>query len=190
LTDQARGYFGYFGQRAGNPNQGWYSYDLAAWHVIVLNSECSHIRGCGPGSPQERWLAADLAAHPNGCTLAYWHEPRWSSGTHGSNPLYSAIWGDLAAAGVDVVLNGHDHDYERFAPLLADGQVDVKGVREFIVGTGGESHYKFHLPATGSQVRIANTFGVLRLALEPGAYEWRFVSVSGATIDAGKAACH
>jgi hypothetical protein len=190
LTDQARGYFGYFGQRAGNPNQGWYSYDLAAWHVIVLNSECSHIRGCGPGSPQERWLAADLAAHPNGCTLAYWHEPRWSSGTHGSNPLYSAIWGDLVAAGVDVVLNGHDHDYERFAPLLADGQVDVKGVREFIVGTGGESHYKFHLPATGSQVRIANTFGVLRLALEPGAYEWRVVSVSGATIDAGKAACH
>jgi hypothetical protein len=190
LTRQARGYFEYFGQRASNPNQGWYSYDLATWHVIVLNSECSYIRGCGPGSPEERWLAADLAAHPNGCTLAYWHEPRWSSGSHGSNPLYSAIWGDLAAAGADVVLNGHEHDYERFAPLSADGQVDTNGVREFIVGTGGESHYKFHLPAIGSQVRIANTFGVLRLALEPGAYEWRFVSVSSATLDAGKAACH
>ncbi len=190
LTGQARGYFEYFGQRAGNPNQGWYSYDLAAWHIIVLNSECGHIRGCGRGSAEERWLAADLAAHPNGCTLAYWHEPRWSSGAHGSNPLYSALWGDLATARVDVLLNGHDHDYERFAPLLADGQVDTNGVREFIVGTGGESHYKFHLPAIGSQVRIANTFGALRLALEPGAYEWRFVSVSGATLDAGKAACH
>jgi hypothetical protein len=190
LTRQARGYFEYFGRRAGNPDQGWYSYDLASWHVIVLNSECSNIRGCGPGSPEERWLAADLAAHPNGCTLAYWHEPRWSSGTHGSNPLYSALWGDLAAAEADVVLNGHDHDYERFAPLSAHGQVDTKGVREFIVGTGGESHYKFHLPASGSEVRIANTFGVLRLALEPGAYGWSFVSVSGATLDAGKAACH
>jgi hypothetical protein len=190
LTRQARGYFEYFGQRAGNQNQGWYSYDLATWHVIVLNSECQYIGGCGHGSPQERWLAADLAAHPDGCTLAYWHEPRWSSGSHGSNPLYSAIWSDLAAAGADVVLNGHDHDYERFAPLSADGQVDASGMREFIAGTGGESHYKFHLPAIGSQVRIANTFGVLRLALEPGAYEWRFVSTSGATLDAGKTACH
>jgi hypothetical protein len=190
LTRQARGYFAYFGQRAGNPDRGWYSYNLAAWHVIVLNSECGYIRGCGPGSPEERWLAADLAAHPNKCTLAYWHEPRWSSGTHGSNPRYGALWGDLAAAGADVVLNGHDHDYERFAPLSADGQVKPNGVREFIAGTGGESHYKFHLPETGSQVRIANTFGVLRLALEPGAYEWRFVSVSGATLDAGQAACH
>jgi hypothetical protein len=190
LTRQARGYFEYFGQRAGNQNQGWYSYDLATWHVIVLNSECQYIGGCGTGSPQERWLAADLAAHPNGCTLAYWHEPRWSSGTHGSNPLYSAVWTDLAAAGADVVLNGHDHDYERFAPLSADGQLDTNGIREFIAGTGGESHYKFHLPAIGSQVRIANTFGVLRLALEPGAYEWKFVSISGATLDAGKTACH
>jgi hypothetical protein len=190
LTRQARGYFEYFGQRAGNQNQGWYSYDLATWHVVVLNSECQYIGGCGTGSPQERWLTADLAAHPNGCTLAYWHEPRWSSGTHGSNPLYNAVWTDLAAAGADVVLNGHDHDYERFAPLSADGQVDTNGVREFIAGTGGESHYKFHLPAIGSQMRIANTFGVLRLALEPGAYEWRFVNTSGATLDAGKTACH
>jgi Glycosyl hydrolase family 99/Calcineurin-like phosphoesterase len=190
LTRQARGYFEYFGQRAGNQNKGWYSYDLATWHVIVLNSECQYVGGCGPGSPQERWLAADLAAHPNGCTLAYWHEPRWSSGSHGSNPLYSALWSDLAAARADMVLNGHDHDYERFASLSADGQVAANGVREFIAGTGGESHYKFHLPAPGSQVRIADTFGVLRLALEPGAYEWRFVSISGATLDAGKTACH
>jgi hypothetical protein len=190
LTGQARGYFEYFGQRAGHPDQAWYSFDLAAWHVIVLNSECDHIRGCGRGSPQERWLAADLAAHPSRCTLAYWHEPRFSSGTHGSNPLYSAIWSDLASAGADVVLNGHDHDYERFSPLSADGQPDANGVREFVAGTGGESHYKFHLLATGSQVRIANTFGVLRLALKPGAYEWRFMSISGATLDAGRSTCH
>lgn len=190
LTGRARGYFEYFGRRAGNPDQAWYSFDLATWHVIVLNSECSYIGGCGPGSAEERWLATDLAAHPNGCTLAYWHEPRWSSGTHGDNPLYGALWGDLAAAGADVILNGHDHDYERFAPLSADGQVDANGIREFIVGTGGESHYKFHLPATGSQARIADTFGVLSLALEPGAYAWRFVSVSGTTLDEGKAACH
>lgn len=190
LTGQARGYFQYFGPRAGRPDQAWYSFDLASWHVIVLNSECDHIGGCGPGSPQERWLAADLAGHPDRCTLAYWHEPRWSSGTHGSDPVYSALWNDLAAAGADVVLNGHDHDYERFAPLSADGQVEADGIREFVVGTGGESHYKFHLPATGSQVRLANTFGVLRLALEPGAYTWRFVSVSGATRDAGRTACH
>jgi hypothetical protein len=190
LTRQARGYFEYFGPRAGNPDRGWYSYDLATWHVIVLNSECRHIGGCGPGSPQDRWLAADLAAHPNECTLAYWHEPRWSSGMHGSNPLYSVLWSDLAAARADVVLTGHDHDYERFAPLSADGQIDPNGIREFVAGTGGESHNKFHLPATGSQVRIANTFGVLRLALEPGAYAWRFVSVSGATLDSGQATCH
>jgi hypothetical protein len=190
LTGRARGYFEYFGQRAGRPDQAWYSFDLATWHVIVINSECGHIGGCGSGSPEERWLAADLAAHPGRCTLAYWHEPRWSSGTHGSDPVYGALWNDLAAAGADVVLNGHDHDYERFAPLSADGQVEANGVREFVVGTGGESHYKFHLPATGSQVRLANTFGVLRLALEPGAYTWSFVSVSGATRDAGRTSCH
>lgn len=190
LTNNARGYFEYYGTRAGSPSQGWYSYDLADWHIIALNSECFYIGGCGAGSPEERWLKADLASHPDVCTLAYWHEPRWSSGTHGSNPLYDAFWRDLSAAGADIVLSGHDHDYERFAPLSADGTVDAGGVREFIVGTGGESHYKFHLPAIGSQVRIADTFGLLRLVLAPGGYAWKFVSVAGHVLDAGEAACH
>ena len=116
----------------GLPPNGWYSYSLGAWHVIVLNSNCSEVGGCGRDSPQARWLEADLAAHPARCTLAYWHHPRFSSGIHGSNVAYAPFWDILARAKADLVLQGHDHDYERFAPL--------KGIRSFVVGTGGKSH--------------------------------------------------
>ena len=132
------------------PRNGWYSYSLATWHVIVLNSNCSKIGGCERGSPQGRWLAADLVAHPATCTLAYWHHPRFSSGIHGSDATYAPFWGLLARAKADVVLEGHDHDYERFAP--------IQGIRSFVVGTGGRSHYPTLLPRPGSVVRNSTTY--------------------------------
>jgi len=164
------------------PPQGWYSYALGAWHVIVLNSNCDRVGGCERGSPQWRWLQADLAAHPSRCTLAYWHHPRFSSGEHGSDVAYAPFWDLLARARADVVLQGHDHDYERFAPL--------RGIRSFVVGTGGRSHYRFATARPGSVVRNDDTYGVLRLTLEPGRYGWSFLPVRGGTFsDAGTANC-
>ncbi len=155
----------------GLPTSGWYSYALGAWHVIVLNSNCGEVGGCGRDSPQAHWLAADLAAHPARCTLAYWHHPRFSSGLHGSNVAYAPFWDILARAKADVVLSGHDHDYERFGPL--------KGIRSFVVGTGG-----------GSIVRNGDTFGVLRLTLRATGYDWKFLPAGKGTItDAGTARC-
>ena len=164
------------------PPQGWYSYSLGAWHVIVLNSNCDKIGGCERGSPQWRWLQADLTSHPTRCTLAYWHHPRFSSGEHGSNVAYAPFWDLLARAKADVVLGGHDHDYERFGPL--------RGIRSFVVGTGGRSHYRFTPPRPGSVVRNDDTYGVLRLTLKPDSYDWAFLPISGGTFrDAGTARC-
>jgi hypothetical protein len=166
----------------GLPPNGWYSYSLGAWHVVVLNSNCSEVRGCGRNSPQARWLEADLAAHPARCTLAYWHHPRFSSGLHGSDVAYAPFWDILARAKADLVLQGHDHDYERFAPL--------KGIRSFVVGTGGKSHYPTLLPRPGSMVRNSTTFGVLRLTLRPTGYDWRFLPAGKGTFtDAGTGQC-
>jgi hypothetical protein len=141
-SSRAAGYFAYFGRRAGPPDRGWYSYDLGAWHLIALNSNCVLVR-CDPGSPQMTWLGRDLAAHASTCTLAYFHHPRFSSGPHGDDPellLLRPMWRVLYAAGVDVVLNGHDHLYERFAPMDPHGRADRPfGVRQFTVGTGGPS---------------------------------------------------
>ena len=183
--DAGTGYYAYFGKAAGPNGQGYYSYQLGAWHVIALNSECSRIGGCGQGSPEEVWLKADLAAHQDKCTLAYWHKPRWSSGRHGSNPAMGALWSDLVDAQAELVLNGHDHDFEGFAPLDGNGNLDPEGVREFVVGTGGDSHYTFAksgVAVPGSQVRIENAYGVLRLTLKADGYDWRFVPVPGAKI--------
>jgi len=164
------------------PARGWYSYSLGAWHVIVLNSNCSKVGGCDRGSHQWRWLQADLATHRTRCTLAYWHHPRFSSGAHGSDVAYAPIWDRLARAKADVVLQGHDHDYERFAP--------IQGIRSFVVGTGGASHYPTLLPRPGSVVRNADTFGVLRLTLRPAGYDWKFLPVGGGSFtDAGTALC-
>jgi len=165
------------------PRRGWYSYRLGAWHVVVLDSNCAAVGGCGTGSPQWRWLRADLATHEERCTLAYWHHPRFSSGaTHGSDAAMAPAWALLARARAEVVLAGHDHLYERFAP--------VQGIRSFVVGTGGKSHYPFGTPLPGSLARIADTFGALRLRLRPGAYEWRFLPVAGAApTDAGTGTC-
>lgn len=187
------GYYTYFGSAAGPRERGYYSFDIGAWHVIALNSnsEC-RIVACDSTSAQFAWLREDLAAHPSLCTLAYWHHPRFSSGRHQSNKFMNTIWEELYASGVDLVLSGHDHDYERFAPLDADGQVDeTRGIRSFIVGTGGAHHAEFGTIQTGSKVRNNDTFGILKLILHPTGYEWEFVPEVGKTFaDKGKARCH
>lgn len=190
-TTGAGGYFAYFGQSAGAPDAGYYSFDLAGWHVVALNSECSRIGGCGAGSPQERWLRADLAAHPSDCSLAYLHRPRFSSGHHGDNVDTSVLWSDLRAAGAELALAGHDHDYERFAPMGPDGKADPEGVRQFVIGTGGDSFLALHAPRPGHEVGIAGRPGVLELVLRPGEYEWSFRSINAtAPADFGSDRCH
>ena len=187
LTKGATGYFTYFGVPA------YYSYDLGAWHMIALDSECSAggVGGCQAGSPQERWLLADLAAHPSTCTLVYWHEPRFSSGEHQDATRMSTIWADLVAAHVSVVLAGHNHDYERFVPLNASGAPDPTGVTEFVVGTGGKNHYGFTVaPLTGEVIRNDTSFGVISMTLGPTSYSWKFVPAPGYTFtDSGSAKC-
>jgi acid phosphatase type 7 len=194
LDTNAQGYYGYFGAAAGVPSKGWYSFDLGRWHVIALNGECSQIGGCGAGSPQEQWLKADLAAHPAACTLAFWHEPRFSSGVNqGVNPAYAAFWQDLYTAGADLVLNGHIHNYERFAPQAPDGTAEpASGVRQFIVGTGGKNLVGFTNPVlANSEARNADAYGVLKLTLHPTSYDWTFLPEAGKTFtDSGTTACH
>jgi hypothetical protein len=192
-TTGAAGYFGYFGAAAGQAGQGWYSYNLGAWHVIVLNSNCNAIGGCGAGSAQEQWLRADLAASNAACTVAMWHHPLFSSGgVHGSNPATLALWQALYEAGADLVLTGHDHVYERFAPQTATGSLDLDfGLTEFIVGTGGASHYGFATVQPNSVARNADTFGALKLDLHLNGYDWAFVPEAGKTYsDSGTASCH
>jgi chitodextrinase len=190
-TQNAAGYFAYFGLIAGDPTKGYYSFDVGAWHVIALNSECAAIGGCGATSPQTVWLTNDLAAHPSSCTLAYWHRPRFSSGVNGTDDAFATWWFRLYNAGADVVLAGHDHDYERFAPQ-DDGQHAVaNGIREFIVGTGGEEHGAFTTATPNSQVFNADTFGALKMTLHPTSYDWQFVPAGGGTFtDSGSDTCH
>lgn len=188
----AQGYFDYFGSRAGQRTKGYYSYDIGTWHIIALNSECRRVGGCGAGSPQERWLQADLTAHPTGCTLAYWHRPRFSSGQHGDDDATADFWSALYAAGVEVALAGHDHDYERFAPQTPTAAADpARGIRQFVVGTGGEEFYRIHTPRPNSEVRKAGVFGVLLITLRPEGYDWQFKSVAPSTFtDRGSGTCH
>jgi hypothetical protein len=192
-TAGASGYYNYFGAAAGDPSKGYYSYDLGAWHIVSLNSMCENVGGCGANSTMVSWLRQDLAAHPSSCTLAYWHHPVFSSGSdHGNDPKMIPSCDALYAAGADVVLSGHDHDYERFAPQTASGVADsARGIREFVVGTGGRSHYSFGTIRANSQVRNSDTFGVLKLTLHPTSYDWQFVPEAGKTFsDSGSASCH
>jgi hypothetical protein len=200
-TPDAAGYFTYFhdqlapfGDSALDPARAWYSYDLGAWRVVALNGEqCEEDNLCGPGSPQVQWLQADLASHPSQCTVAFEYAPRFSSGTvHGSSSRLAAIFTTLYNAGVELIVSGDDHEYERFAPQAPDGSLDLAhGVSQFVVGTGGASHYTFGTPVANSEVRDNTSFGVLKLALHPGAYEWEFVPASGAPFhDHGSRTCH
>ncbi len=193
-TEGAEGYFGYFGEAAGEPGKGYYSYDLSGWRLISLNSNCEEVGGCDASSPQVRWLEADLAENAEKrCTLAYWHHPRFSSGEHhGSTPEVEPLWETLYEAGADVVLSGHEHNYERFAPQDPGGEADpASGIREFVVGTGGRSHYPILDTIANSEVHNDDTYGVLKLTLRPEGYDWRFVPVEDAWFtDSGSARCH
>jgi uncharacterized protein YjdB len=186
-TSGAAGYFRYYGENAGPAGRGYYSFDLGDWHIISLNSNVS----MSSTSAQVTWLKADLAANPKKCTLAYWHHPRFSSGDHGNNsstqPLYQALYD----ADADVILTGHDHSYERFAPQTATGVADpARGIRQFVIGTGGRSFYSFGTIKPNSEVRNTGTWGVLKLTLHADRYDWEFVPVAGKTFtDTGTGMC-
>ncbi|MBA2385108.1 MAG: metallophosphoesterase, partial [Actinobacteria bacterium] len=183
LTPNAQGYFDYFGARAPAP---YYSYDLGSWHLISLNSEIP----VGVGSAQETWLKADLAAHPAKCVLAYWHKPRFSSSSSGSSTRYAPLWNALHDAGAEIVLNGHDHYYERFALQDPSGTADSKGIRQFVVGTGGAGLGSFGAPIANSELRQNTTYGVLKLTLHTGGYDWSFVPAgTGTFTDSGSGVC-
>ena len=190
-TAGAAGYFGYFGERAGDPSRGYYSFEVGAWHVVALNSNCTEIGGCQAGSAQEQWLRADLGAHPNRCILAYWHHPRFSSGRHGNHTRVQALWQALQDYGAEIVLSGHDHLYERFTPQDALGNADTEnGIRSFVVGTGGKDLYPIVNRQPNSEVINNGSHGVLQLILGPAGYTWDYRAVAGAAFtDSGSAQC-
>ncbi len=190
-TNDLAGYFSYFGAAARGPDgNAWYSYDLGSWHVIMLDSECAKFDGCGADSTQGRWLEADLAASDATCTVAMWHKPRFSSGEHGNDRSVAPFWTQLYDAGVDVIVNGHDHDYERFAPQDPAGSEDrERGIRQFIVGTGGTPLRPFKEPVANSELRVL-AHGVIKLSLRDGSYDWEFIPVAGEFRDSGTAFCH
>lgn len=189
---QASGYYEYFGAAAGDPTKGYYSFDLGGWHIVVLNGNCDDVGGCFVGSPQEQWLAADLAAHPTACTLAYWHQPRFTSGLAGDDPQVDPFWRDLYASHAELVLNGHAHVYERFAPQTPDATAAADGLAEFMVGVGGRSLSSFEpTPEPLSMARQADTFGILSLTLGKNNYSWQFIPEQGKSYsDSGSARCH
>ena len=186
-TSGASGYYNYFGSIAGDLGKGYYSYNLGAWHIISLNSET----GYSAGSAQEQWLKADLAANQSVCTLAYWHHPRFSSGQHGNITRSQPFWQALYEDGADVILSGHDHTYERFAPQNPNGQADSnRGIRQFVVGTGGAGLYAFSSIQPNSQIRNNTTYGVLKLTLHATSYDWQFVPIAGQNFtDSGTGNC-
>ena len=191
-TQGLTGYLGYFGAAAQGPGgTSWYSYDLGTWHIIVLDSDCDKV-GCAADTPQGTWLAADLAASKAVCTLAIFHHPRFSSGEHGNAPVLDAFWRPLYAAGVDVIVNGHDHDYERFAPQDPDGKADAnRGIRQFVVGTGGTAPRGFQASVPNSEVRLSNSWGVLKFTLHDGSYDVEFIAADNDFRDRGTAEkCH
>lgn len=188
-TPGADGYYEYFGATAGPDGLGYYAYDLGEWRIYALNSNCEDLAvDC---SAQLAWLQDDLAAEPRACVAAYWHHPRFSSGRHGGNSDVQPLWDTLHAAGAELILNGHDHDYERFAPMDSRGAPDAEyGLREFVIGTGGAGLRDFRDTEANSEVRSSDAHGVLRLDLRSNGYEWRFIPASGTFSDTGSGTCH
>ena len=197
-SSSAAGYFDYFngvGNQtgpAGDRSGGYYSFDVGSWHVIALNSECEHIGGCGAGSPQMTWLQGDLSAHPVACTMALWHRPHFSSGGHTDGGDMVPAWNLLYANNADLILNGHDHFYERFSPQTPGGLLDPgRGIREIIAGVGGKSHFGFPDPQPNSEFQSNSFYGVLELTLKDGGYDWRALAApSGRPVDSGSDTCH
>jgi hypothetical protein len=197
-TPGAAGYFDYFNGpgvqsgQAGERGKGYYSFDVGSWHVVALNSECDHIGGCGSSSPQIRWLQADLGAHPNLCTAVYWHRPHFTSGRNSDDGDMRAAWDAAYAGNVDLILNGHDHLYERFGPQTPDGAGDpARGIRQLTIGEGGRSRHAFVTAAPNSEFRDNLTLGVAELTLREGAYDWHYVGApSGRIADSGSGSCH
>jgi hypothetical protein len=193
---RASGYFRYFKGAAGPSTRGYYSYDIGSWHLIALNSNCSDST-CGNyqsgrvSHAEVRWLQSDLTAHPSQCILAYWHHPRFSSGDHGNEAGVAPLWDALYRAHADVVLNGHDHDYERFAKQSPQGKADAGGIREFVVGTGGRDHYTFSKAIdANSEARDQVHYGVLFLTLRRESYDWQFRDARARVLDSGSELCN
>ena len=190
----AAGQFGYFGAAAGDPTKGYSSFDLGAWHIVVLNSNPGFVPTAA-GSAQEVWLKADLAATTKQCVLAVFHHPRFystTSATFSPNNSVKPFWDDLYAAHAELIINAHMQDYERFAPQTPGGTADpLNGVREIIVGTGGsglDSPNTLIIP--NSEARISGAYGVLKLTLSDGSYSWQFMRVGAGPGDSGSGACH
>ena len=191
-TNGSSAYFNYFGARAGARGKGYYSYDRGAWHIVALNSNCDKVEGCGIDSPQGRWLRNDLANNPSRCTLAYFHDPLYASGTGSNAPEVKPFWNTLYNQGAEVILAGNAHRYERYAKITPGGARSAKGIRQFIVGTGGEPGGDYNGPDHPEmQVMKRNTPGVLKLNLHADSYAWKFVPVAGKTFtDSGTDPCH
>jgi hypothetical protein len=187
-TPEAGGYFEYFGNAAGQPGEGWYAYELGTWHIIVLNSNCAEV-DCEAGSEQEQWLRTQLSTDPHLCTLAYMHHPRFSSGRHGDDETIVDLWQALQDYGVEAVLAGHDHNYERLRPITARGELDTEGLPSFVVGTGGKGLRPVGQQRPGSEFVADNAHGVLVLDLFSFGYTWQFVDTGGSTLDNGSAPC-
>ena len=194
-TADAAGYYDYFNGvgvptgQAGDRTKGYYSTDLGTWHIVALNANCSSIGGCDSLSSEHTWLAADLAGNTSTCTLAFWHQPRFSSGSHGSDSQYATFWTDLYADGADVVLNGHDHMYERFNKQTPSQVASDAGIREFVVGTGGKNLTAVSAVATNSASRITTSYGVLFMRLYDWGYTWKFVDEDQQILDSGSDVC-
>lgn len=185
-------YHTYYGPAAGPVGSGYYSYELGSWHIIVLNSNCDWIGGCEAGSAMHSWLLNDLASHPTHCSLAYWHHALYSSGLHGPIDTVKPFWETLYSAGAELVINGHDHHYERFTPQTPHGTADPDfGIRQFIVGTGGAPLYPLEAPPiNNSEITIDTAHGVLKLTLYPDHYDWQFIGVNNQVLDSGTSPCH